>query len=712
MANLVFDFLHHYQTGERRASDPADAYQYDEGHVMEAVVPVAVTSCEIHYWARGFDEAKAYTPASITQNTDNSYTITGNIPNKFFETYGDLRVYIVVTDGDASITTYEGRIHICERSKPDDYVDDDPENEATRVLTEAQEAAATATAAAQTAQDVADSIPADYSQMSEDVDTLKTDTNTLKDGLTAVESDVTDLKEDLSENVGDLKNALSIVVGETETDVNLNFDIVGYYKNGNLNNLDTDTADARSCIIEVNAGDKYKVSGQSQYEQKLACVYDANDNILLVIMPENSAQIVTEHEFSIPENGVKMSLSYLHNYPAYAVTLKKIETALKPIGAESLDIFETNVPVNLYDYTSATDGAYMNPNGSTTQWSDMCYAYVAVTPGTHVVHACYNFFGNPANRIPYFDANKQYINYLSGTKLTNRLTNLEVVSIDVPANAKYICLSNRVVYKNRVMAVKASAMPDKYSVYFTPYNALENKEKVNAENIKGADSNPLYLKTVAFDGDSICHGVSAADGKSGWAGRIGNANGMNWNNYGISGGTITNNHSHCILNRLNDIHNYMPTLDYYIFEGGTNDADHLGLSGIGTVTDDDYSGSYDTDTFSGAFETLIYNALTFYPTTKIGYIVAQKMGKTNNANYTVRKAFFDRAIEICKKWGVPYVDLWDGSHLNPNLDSMYDASMTAEENIAAGKMYIDGQHLTPTGYDYITPIIEAWMKTI
>ena len=112
MANLVFDFLHHYQTGEMRASDPADAYQYDEGHVMEAVVPVAVTSCEIHYWVRGMDEAEAYVPTSITPNQDGSYTILGNIPNSYFETYGDLRVYIVVTDGTASITTYEGRIHI------------------------------------------------------------------------------------------------------------------------------------------------------------------------------------------------------------------------------------------------------------------------------------------------------------------------------------------------------------------------------------------------------------------------------------------------------------------------------------------------------------------------------------------------------------------------------------------------------------------------
>ena len=179
MANLVFDFLHNYHAGERRDSEPANAYQYDEGHVIEANLPQVITSCEIHYWIRGMEEAEAYVPTSITPNSDGTCTVIGHVPNEYFRTNGELRVYIVVTDGDASITTYEGRIQVCQRSMPDDYVDDDPENEATRVLIEAQEAAATATAAAETCEEVRESIPADYSQLSDDVDTLK-------DGLDAV----------------------------------------------------------------------------------------------------------------------------------------------------------------------------------------------------------------------------------------------------------------------------------------------------------------------------------------------------------------------------------------------------------------------------------------------------------------------------------------------------------------------------------------------
>ena len=44
MANIVFDFLHNYETGERREPEPATAYQYDEGHVLEAVLPEVITS--------------------------------------------------------------------------------------------------------------------------------------------------------------------------------------------------------------------------------------------------------------------------------------------------------------------------------------------------------------------------------------------------------------------------------------------------------------------------------------------------------------------------------------------------------------------------------------------------------------------------------------------------------------------------------------------
>ena len=195
MANIVFDFLHNYQRGERRESEPATVYQYDEGHVLEAILPEVITSAEIHYWIRGMETADAYVPTSITPNGDNSCTVLGNIPNKYFETNGELRVYIVVNDESASITTYEGKLHICQRSMPDDYVDDDPENEATRILTEAQAAATTATQQAQAASDSAGQAQQSAETLSGSVAQIATNTQ----NITQLQADTNTLKEDLSE---------------------------------------------------------------------------------------------------------------------------------------------------------------------------------------------------------------------------------------------------------------------------------------------------------------------------------------------------------------------------------------------------------------------------------------------------------------------------------------------------------------------------------
>lgn len=50
--------------------------------------------------------------------------------------------------------------------------------------------------------------------------------------------------------------------------------------------------------------------------------------------------------------------------------------------------------------------------------------------------------------------------------------------------------------------------------------------------------------------------------------------------------------------------------------------------------------------------------------------------------------------------------------MNLSLDIYYDSSMTFEENRLAGNLISDGQHPTPASYEYISPMIEAWMRTL
>ena len=185
--------------------------------------------------------------------------------------------------------------------------------------------------------------------------------------------------------------------------------------------------------------------------------------------------------------------------------------------------------------------------------------------------------------------------------------------------------------------------------------------------------NPLYGKRVIFDGDSICHATSETNEtpNRGWAYRVGAKNNMDWHNLGISGAsitaemysTVTGNPRHWVSRNIDKIHEKFPEVDYLIFEGGTNDADLLGIGSdkFGKLDISDYSGNYDDTTFTGAVESLLYKAITYYPKAKIGFIIAQKMGThaIGFGDENKRRYYFNRVIEVCKKWGVPYIDLWE-----------------------------------------------------
>lgn len=236
--------------------------------------------------------------------------------------------------------------------------------------------------------------------------------------------------------------------------------------------------------------------------------------------------------------------------------------------------------------------------------------------------------------------------------------------------------------------------------------------------------NHLYGKTIVFEGDSICHATSETNESTnrGWAYRVGEKNGMNWFNYGISGGTITaemyanGNPRHWVSRSIDRIKEKHESVDYLIYEGGTNDADLLdiGSEKFGHLDPADFSGNYDDSTFTGALESLFYKSINYYPTAKIGFIVAQKMGRPKCGYGSVykRRYYFERAIEVCKKWGVSYIDLWEKSTINPSLKCHYDPDLSVEENIKAGKPVMDGQHLTAVGYDMISSAIEEWIRSL
>ena len=165
-----------------------------------------------------------------------------------------------------------------------------------------------------------------------------------------------------------------------------------------------------------------------------------------------------------------------------------------------------------------------------------------------------------------------------------------------------------------------------YPQNFTPYlDGYAIPNLVNDQVVNAMPSNLKY-KLCVFDGDSICHGTSEGGACLGWAGRIANKYGVRAINRGFSGATITPNiGATSILTRFQGIIDHYSDADYYIFDGGTNDADRMfstADTSIGTYTANDYDGPFDTTTFSGAFETLLKTAIETFPHGKVLYIVA------------------------------------------------------------------------------------------
>ena len=327
--------------------------------------------------------------------------------------------------------------------------------------------------------------------------------------------------------------------------------------------------------------------------------------------------------------------------------------------------------------------------------------------------------GSTAYNIALFNADKTYIKTKTSVAVDTTdsaayILSLNITQAEIDSGAYYIGLSIRTVQiGTSAMVVKDVDYPATYIEYGTTTSTHKTQK---LENV-------LADKKAVFCGDSICAGksVSASSGRYGygWAGVIGVANNMKWQNLGVDGATVAEvfgqSGTGIVVNQLANAYS---DADYIILEGGCNDYDKLSgattadtMGEVSTSWDD----SFKVTTFAGALEHLFYTALSNHPNAKVGYIIPQKMGKRTWTAYESGsyRIYYNLAIEICKKWGVPYLDLWYESSLNPNLSVYYNSSLSKDEANADGSVcYVDGQHLTEAGYDLIVPRIESWMRTL
>ena len=284
----------------------------------------------------------------------------------------------------------------------------------------------------------------------------------------------------------------------------------------------------------------------------------------------------------------------------------------------------------------------------------------------------------------------------------------------------------------------------------TSFDKYINEYKLNGSKIINQPyTSVLTGKTVLFDGDSICNGITGISPTEptygwGWAGRIGTRNNMNWKNYGVAGGTVCSdtynwnwvsdtsnldwtkntyykrigssasgtdtmylpitqqewdglrdlyikgNARHWESKNIDTMYSEYPNADYIILEACLND----GFNSVpkGTVSQS-YDDEFVTTNYCGAFEYMLKRAITLFPNAKIGVIIPHRP-KGNVSEYQ------ELARGICEKWAIPYLDLYKKSGLCVNN--------TTQKAI----MFVDDTHLSVKGYDFIDCAIEEWIRML
>lgn len=187
----------------------------------------------------------------------------------------------------------------------------------------------------------------------------------------------------------------------------------------------------------------------------------------------------------------------------------------------------------------------------------------------------------------------------------------------------------------------------------------------------------LNFKSVYAFGDSIVYGHNAP--AQSFMRLLADDYAMDLSMYAVNGATVMPG-SNDILTQVKNAPAKAP--DFVVFDGYTNDA--YGPKGTDTFnpngTERDITACYgqmkgpsattfDTSTFCGAFEQLLYTMKQKWPDSKIVFVTIHKSGARD---FTIQTKLHDLTVEMCKAWGVTVVDMFgnDVSLDTRNADDM------------------------------------------
>ena len=212
-------------------------------------------------------------------------------------------------------------------------------------------------------------------------------------------------------------------------------------------------------------------------------------------------------------------------------------------------------------------------------------------------------------------------------------------------------------------------------------------------------NSPLNGLKGLFMGDSISFGsgdqLSYLRTGRAWAGRIQAITGLQATNASVSGAKASyiagDDTSKWLYNQ------YVPhantKFDVIVMHGGVNDARHNRSVGTITDSDDEATLKKKATTYAGGLQWLFYNVKKTNGDAKLFFIANHHLDGHSTGKAKDMSAYFNIAKELCEKYGVIFIDLYNNKELNDKLET------------TTTKYLPDTLHLNAAGYDIITPYI-------
>ena len=233
-----------------------------------------------------------------------------------------------------------------------------------------------------------------------------------------------------------------------------------------------------------------------------------------------------------------------------------------------------------------------------------------------------------------------------------------------------------------------------------PFDAATYIKMFNITLPGTVESNsPLKGKKMLFMGDSISYG--SGDGASpfrtgrAWAGRIQDWTGAITTNASVSGAKASfvsgDDKAKWLYTQFNS--NKNKEFDIIVMHGGVNDARHNRKVGEILDTDDASKLNKAMDTYVGGLQWLFYNVKKEQPNAKLFFIANHRLDGHSTGNAKNMSPYFDMAKQLCEKYGIIFIDLYNNKELNDKLET------------TTTKYLPDTLHLNAAGYDIITPYI-------